>query len=183
MVDSKITIAGNLTRDPELKVGRNNGAPFAVLALAVNTRRFLREAGGWVTTGTTYFDVLCWGSMGANALRTFSKGDPVVAHGRFRLREWTADSGQRFTPTVDADAVGPDISFGTATFTRGNADYGLDRVMEYVPSEIPPDDEAPGHLADEDGVVDDEQAGRIHAAQREEEDAAGPPAARDAEAA
>ena len=174
MVESRITITGNLTRDPQLRIGKTRGEPFAALAVAVNNRRLDRDSGQWVTTGTSYFDVLCFGACGAHALRSLSKGDPVVVHGRFRLREWTSDTGPRVNATVDADAIGPDLTFGTASFSRGAADYGLDRVAEYDPGE----DQAPDReeeemtaFADADGEVDDEQAAALAAHARREEGA------------
>lgn len=172
MVESRITITGNLTRDPQLRIGKTRGEPFAALAVAVNNRRLDKDSGQWVTTGTSYFDVLCFGACGANALRTFSKGDPVVVHGRFRLREWTSDTGPRVNATIDADAIGPDLTFGTASYARGAADYGLDRVAEYDPGEdqAPPVDDEMSSYADANGEVDDEQAAALAAHARQEED-------------
>lgn len=164
MVESRMTISGNLTRDPQLRVGSKTGEPFAVLAVAVNNRRFDRKAGQWVTTGTTYFDVLCWNAAGANALTSLKKGDPVIAHGRFRLKQWTSEKGNGANATIDADSIGPDLAFGTAPFTRGNAGFGLDRVDEFDPGAEPDAEVDAGGLAryaDADGVVDDEGAAAI----------------------
>jgi single-strand DNA-binding protein len=166
MVESRITITGNLTRDPQLRIGSRSGDPFAALAVAVNNRRLDKDTGQWVTTGTTYFDVLCFGACGANALRSFTKGDPVVVHGKFRLREWTSDTGPRVNATIEADSIGPDLTFGTATFSRGSSSYGLDRVEDYEPSDgQSPGDDDVRHLADADGVVSDEQAAALAAAE------------------
>lgn len=168
MVESRMTIAGNLTKDPQLRIGRNSGQPFAVLSVAVNNRRQDKESGQWVTTGTTFFDVLCMREKGANALLTFKKGDPILAHGRLRLKEWSNEQGHGVNVTIDADAVGPDISFGTAPFTRGRSGYGLDPVDDYEPSE---DAELGGleRMADPNGEVDDDTAALILA--RAEQDA------------
>lgn len=171
MVESRMTITGNLTRDPQLRIGSRSGDPFAALAVAVNNRRFDKENGQWVTTGTTYFDVLCWGAAGANALRSFVKGDPVIVHGRFRLNEWTGETGLRVNATIDADSIGPDITFGTAAFSRGSAGYGLDRVDDYNPGEDPSDQDGLSGYADADGVVSDEQAAAMAAEAGRAEDA------------
>lgn len=160
-MESRMTIAGNLTKDPQLRIGRKNGQPFAVLAVAVNIRRHDKESGQWVTTGTTFFDVLCWRDMGANALLSLKKGDPVIVHGRFRLNEWTNEKGSGANATIDADAVGPDLSFGTASFSRGSASYGLDPVDEFDPGEEPADHEGLAQYVDENGVVSDRGAAAI----------------------
>ena len=178
VVDSRMTLSGNLTRDPQRRIGSRTGEPFAVLAMAVNSRRFDREAKQWVVTGTTYFDLLCWGRTGANVLASLHKGDPVVVHGRFRLNEWSSENGSGVNATIDVDSIGPDLTFGTAPFTRGSASYGLERVEEYNPGE--PEDATPGQqaphapedaqepedddladLADPDGVLDDEAAEEV----------------------
>lgn len=162
MVETRMTITGNLTRDPQLRIGSKTGDPFAALAVAVNNRRLDKQTGQWVTTGTTYFDVLCWNATGANALRSFTKGDPVIVHGRFRLNEWTSDTGPRVNPTIDADSIGPDLTFGTAEFSRGSADYGLDRVHEYDPAQDDsPHDDDLSRYADSNGEVSDEQAAEL----------------------
>ncbi|GAA5158889.1 single-stranded DNA-binding protein [Ornithinimicrobium tianjinense] len=169
MVETRMTIAGNLTRDPQLRFGRNSGRPFAVLSVAVNNRRQDKESGQWVTTGTTYFDVLCMREKGANALLTFKKGDPVIAHGKLRLQPWSNEQGSGVNVTIDADAVGPDVSFGTAPFTRGRPGYGLDPVDDYEPS----GDAELGHLerlADANGEVDDDAAALILARSEQDTD-------------
>jgi single-strand DNA-binding protein len=163
MVESRMTITGNLTRDPQLRIGSRSGDPFAALAVAVNNRRFDKESGQWVTTGTTFFDVLCWGAAGANVLRSFAKGDPVIVHGRFRLNEWTGETGTRVNATIDADSIGPDLTYGTAAFSRGSAGYRLDRVDEYDPGEGPGPEEALTRYADRHGEVSDEQAAALAA--------------------
>ncbi|MFK5633150.1 single-stranded DNA-binding protein [Ornithinimicrobium sp. LYQ103] len=167
-----MTVTGNLTRDPQRRLSTKTGEPFAVMAVAVNNRRYDKSVGQWITTGTTYFDLLCWGPMGANALSTFRKGDPVIVHGRFRLNEWTSEKGSGTNATLDVESIGPDVSFGTAPFTRGNVDWGLDRVGEYNPGEDDPEHgELPADAVadpddlesytDEDGVVDDEAAEEV----------------------
>lgn len=177
VVDSRMTLSGNLTRDPQRRISSRTGDPFAVLAIAVNNRRFDRESKQWVVTGTTYFDLLCWGRTGANVLQSMHKGDPVVVHGRFRLNEWTSENGSGVNPTIDVDSIGPDLTFGTAPFSRGSASYGLERVEDYNPGEEgvkPPgaaerpagEDTVAGgsdeadleEYVDEDGVVDDQAA-------------------------
>ncbi len=183
MVESRMTITGNLTRDPQLRIGTRSGEPFAALAVAVNNRRRDKESGQWVTTSTTFFDVLCWGAVGANALRSFAKGDPVIVHGRFRLNEWTGETGLRVNATIDAESIGPDITFGTAVFSRGGADYGLERVNEYDPREDPPHDyEDLSRYADRNGVVSEEQAAALAAADADRPGDAEEPARADAAA-
>ncbi|GAA1178341.1 hypothetical protein GCM10009584_19900 [Ornithinimicrobium humiphilum] len=143
MVDTRMTITGNLTHDPQLRCSTRTGEPFATIRVAVNNTRFDRASGQWVQTGTTFFDVMCWRSLGANVLNSMHKGDPVIVHGKFRLNEWQAESGPRVDATIDADAVGPNLGLGSCDFRRGATSYGLDRVDEYDPSQEGPQPEPP----------------------------------------
>lgn len=168
MVESRMTITGNLTRDPQLRISSRTGDPFVVLSVAVNNRRFDKPTQQYVTVGTTFFDVMCFRGLGANALRSFAKGDPVVVHGRFSLKEWAGDNGTNHVDaSIDADSVGHDVRFGTTSFSRGTASYGLDPVEDSRPVEAPVPQGAPDagltRFADANGEVSDEQAARLRA--------------------
>lgn len=167
--ECKVTVSGNVTRDPEMRISKQSGRPFTVVPVAVNTRKFDKDSNTWVTTDTVFFDLACYGQQGANVLETIAKGHPVVAHGRMRLYEWTSEtaSGQRLT--LDVDTIGLDLSFGTAAYAKGKAKYPLDRVQQDLTGTVPPPEEggpavdpATG-LTHEDGMAYDEH-GEVHEA-------------------
>lgn len=45
-------------------------------------------------------------------------GHPVVVTGKLGINEWQSETGPRTVVQVDAAAVGHDLSFGTANFSR-----------------------------------------------------------------
>lgn len=121
--DIRMTISGNVTRDPEVKYRRSDGRPFAVVPIAVNERRFDPGSQQFVQAGVTYYDIICSGSLGANALHSLSVGLPVVAHGRFSVHEWTSENARGARPQVRADSLGIDLTWGTTSYTKGSRSY------------------------------------------------------------
>lgn len=121
--ETKLTVSGNVTRPPELKHRRSDGRPFVVVAIASNERRFDRQSQQWVANGVTFFDVICNGSLAANALASLGIGTPVVAHGRFRLHEWETQTSRGTRPILDADSLAVDLTWGTIDYAKGSARF------------------------------------------------------------
>jgi single-strand DNA-binding protein len=100
---NRVTITGNLTRDPELK-SLPSGTPVCKLRVAVNSRR-KDQSGEWVDK-PNYFDVTVWGAQGENCATYLSKGRPVAVDGRLDWREWETQEGQkRQSIEIIADTV------------------------------------------------------------------------------
>jgi len=100
---NRVTIVGNLTRDPEL---RHTGSGTAVCSLrvAVNSQR-KDESGQWVDK-PNYFDVTVWDKQGENCAQYLAKGRPVAIDGRLDWREWDAQDGsKRQSVEIIADNV------------------------------------------------------------------------------
>jgi single-strand DNA-binding protein len=90
---NRVTITGNLTRDPELR-SLPSGTQVCNMRVAVNSRRKDNETGEWVDE-PNYFDVTVWGAQGENCANYLSKGRPVAVDGRLRWREWEAQDGSK----------------------------------------------------------------------------------------
>ena len=86
-----ITLAGHMTREPELRY-TPNGTPVAILPLAVN-HRYRR--------GDTYKDEVCYidcsvfGRLAETATAYLDKGSAVLVEGRLRWRTWESQDGQQ----------------------------------------------------------------------------------------
>lgn len=100
---NRVTITGNLTRDPELR-STPSGTSVCKLRVAVNTRR--RDQGGEWIDKPNYFDVTVWGSQGENCATYLQRGRPVAVDGRLEWREWDAQDGtKRQAVDIIADSV------------------------------------------------------------------------------
>ncbi|EHM30348.1 putative single-strand DNA-binding protein [Streptomyces sp. W007] len=85
---------------------------------AVTPRRWDREKQLWADGRTSFYTVWSWRTLAANLAGSVSVGEPLVVHGRLKVRE-EEQAGQRRTfVDVEAVAVGHDLSRGTAAFRR-----------------------------------------------------------------
>lgn len=82
---NKVILAGNLTRDPELRY-TPKGTAIAKLAIAVN-RRWTGED-GQQRDEVTYVDVDAFGKQAEVIAQYFKKGNPILLEGRLKLDTW-----------------------------------------------------------------------------------------------
>lgn len=104
MAYCKITLVGNLGRDPEMRY-TPNGKPVTSLSVAVGHSK-PDGNGGWVDEGTDWFRVSVWGDRAERAAETLRKGNKVLVSGRFKSREYDAKDGTtRTSLEITADDV------------------------------------------------------------------------------
>ena len=97
---NKITLVGNLGRDPELRY-TPQGTPVCSFSMATNERR--KDKSGEMQDQTTWFKVTLWGRQAETASQYLTKGKPVYIEGRLRVEEWTDRDGKpRHTLEVNA---------------------------------------------------------------------------------
>jgi single-strand DNA-binding protein len=112
-----ITVAGNLTRDAEIRYTKDGQATSA-LTLAVNRRWQNRDTKEWEES-TSFFDVVCWRELAENAALSLTKGARVVVSGRLEQRSWETDDGERRAKVeIVADDIGASLRFATAEIQK-----------------------------------------------------------------
>ena len=90
---NKVFLAGNLTRNPELRY-TPGGTAVAQFGMAVN-RRF-RNREGQMQEEATFVDIEVWGRQAETASEYLSKGSPVLVEGRLKLDTWESkQTGER----------------------------------------------------------------------------------------
>ena len=95
---NKVIVAGNLTRDPELKF-TNDGIPVCEFGIAQNKVRGNREH-------VNFFDVSAWRELGETVANYKRKGDPVLIEGEMQYRSWEAQDGsKRSKVTITAQNI------------------------------------------------------------------------------
>jgi single-strand DNA-binding protein len=116
---NNIDLVGNLTRDPELRY-TPGGMPVATFGLAVNLRRQNRQTNEWEDR-PSFFDIVCYGSLGENVSESLGRGSRVMVVGRLEQRSWeTQDGDKRSKIEVIADEVGPSLRWATADVTKND---------------------------------------------------------------
>ena len=82
---NKVILAGNLTRDPELRY-TPKGTGIAKFGLAIN-RNWTNEAGE-KKEEVTFVDVDAFGKQAEIISQYFKKGRPILVEGRLKLDSW-----------------------------------------------------------------------------------------------
>lgn len=119
------TLVGNLGADPELRF-TSNSVPVAKFRMANTPRK--REGDKFVNAEPTWVTVTCWRDMAQNVAESLHRGDRVVAHGTLENREYTdKDGNKRTSLELNAWALGPDLTFRTATIGDNAGDSGKQR--------------------------------------------------------
>jgi single-strand DNA-binding protein len=96
---NRVVLAGNLTRDPELRFTQN-GVPVCSFSIAVNRVRSKQSE------AVDFFNVSAWRELGETIANYKKKGDPILVEGRLQYRSWEAQDGaKRSAVDVVADRV------------------------------------------------------------------------------
>ena len=98
---NRVILAGNLTKDLELRFVEvdGDGVPVCSVGLAVNRVRSRSEE-------VDFFDISAWRELGETIANYKKKGDPILVEGRLQYRTWEAQDGsKRSKVDVVADTV------------------------------------------------------------------------------
>jgi single-strand DNA-binding protein len=142
-----ITVTGLVATTPRHLV-TSEGLPITSFRLASTQRRFDRTQEKWIDADTNWFTITGFRQLATNLVGSVAKGDRVVVTGRLKIRDW--ENGERTGTTVeiDADAVGHDLTWGTASFTRSIA------ATVVAPAEAPAADAEDAQAGEEPEPVD-----------------------------
>ena len=108
---NRVILAGNLTRDPELRFTQS-GIPVCDFGIAVNRRK--RDA----EDEAHFFDISAWRELGETIANYKKKGDPILVEGRLQYRTWEAQDGSKRSKV---DVVADNVQFLSG---RGDAEGG-----------------------------------------------------------
>lgn len=112
-----ITLTGLVATEPK-RIRTDEGLSITSFRLASSLRRFDRPTQTWIEYGTNWYTVSAYRRLATGVAASVVKGDRVVVTGKLRLREWKSADKAGTSIEVDADAIGHDLSWGSAIFTR-----------------------------------------------------------------
>ena len=140
---SKAIVAGNITRDPEMRTTAS-GSQVCSFAIAVN--RSYKDSSGAQQDQVSYLDCVAWGKSAEIICQYVHKGSALLVSGRLEQRSWEdKNSGQRRSRT---EIVVEDFSFignnGGAGGARNNNNNdsvvdSSDSDSDIVPDDVPED--------------------------------------------
>jgi len=139
---NKAFVAGNLTRDPELKALPSGGN---VATFGVATNRVWYNQEKQKQEATEFHNIVVFGRQAETCAQYLKKGSGVLVEGRLQTRSWEKDGHKQYRTEVVADRVqfGARSGGGTTEEARGESQpdqnaSGAD--VEYPTEEISPDD-------------------------------------------
>lgn len=165
MNEIRITVHGNVTAAPVERTSRN-GKVFTTFRVASTPRRRTAD-GSYADLDTSFFSVISWNALAANAAAALHKGQPVIIEGNLNLKTYVTSEGvSRTDAEIEAQHIGPDLAYGRASFERVSraaalgADRNADPVVRQALAEgngvtLADDTSRPANV-DVNGVIHDE---------------------------
>ncbi|MFF4485017.1 single-stranded DNA-binding protein [Streptomyces sp. NPDC001544] len=145
MNETMVCVVGNVATKPAYRDLASG--PSARFRLAATPRYWDREKSAWTDGSTNYFTVWANRQLAGNAAASLNLGDPVVVHGRLKVREETRDGQKWVSADIDAVSIGHDLARGTSAFLR------TPKQEAVLPRRPEPDWETPPVDADADAAA------------------------------
>jgi len=98
---NKVIVAGNLTRDPELKAlpgGQN------VCSMSIATNEVYTKDGERKET-TEYHNIVIFGKQAENSAKYLKKGDQALIEGKNQTRSWEKDGVKLYRTEIIAQSI------------------------------------------------------------------------------
>jgi single-strand DNA-binding protein len=122
-----ITIKGLVATTPR-HITTSDGLDITSFRLASSQRRYDRTSQRWIDSDTNWYTISSFRNLAKHVAESVNKGDRVILTGRLRIRDWENTDRSGTTVEIEADALGHDLSWGTATYIRTG-------TLEYAPEE------------------------------------------------
>ncbi len=117
MHQTYVTIAGNLTADPQ-SFQTDSGA-YVRFSVASTPRVKDQSTGEYRDGTTTFYRVTAWRKLAENVIGSLAKGQPVIVTGRLTIDSYTSTEGEmRYSVALAADAIGHDLNFGRTQYFK-----------------------------------------------------------------
>ena len=136
-----ITLTG-LVATPPRHLVTSEGLPITSFRLASTQRRFDRPQQKWIDGETYWYTVTAFRQLALNSNASVEKGQRVLVTGRLKIRDWQNGERTGTTIEIEAEAIGHDLAWGTAAFTRSVS------TATAAPAE-PPAEEFPSEIVEE----------------------------------
>ena len=140
MTDS-ITLTGFVATLPRA-ITTTEGLAITSFRLASSQRRFDKATEKWVDGETNWYTITTFRQLATNAAVSVKKGERIIVTGKLRIRDWQAGEKSGTNVDVEAEALGHDLSWGTAAFSRNAVAQAAE-----VPAAFPPSFPSEAELA------------------------------------
>ncbi|MDG9717431.1 single-stranded DNA-binding protein [Streptomyces sp. DH24] len=116
--ETTVTVVGNLVDDPELRF-TPAGAAVAKFRIASTPRTFNKTTSQWEDGEALFLTCSVWRQAAEHVAESLQRGMRVIVQGRLKQRSYEDREGiKRTVFELDADEVGPSLTFATAKVTK-----------------------------------------------------------------
>lgn len=132
----QIAVSGLVATMPR-HIVTSEGLPVTSFRLVAANRKYDKSTKRWIEADSNWFTVSTFRQLAVNTSGSLNKGDRVLVTGKLKIREW--DNGEKSGTSVEieADAIGHDLSWGTANFVRTTITKDLDPEEENEKELVP----------------------------------------------
>lgn len=144
MYINKVTLYGNLTRDPELK---SLPSGIHVNSFSIATNRVIKDQSGAKKDMTEFHNIVAFGKQAEVIHQYLKKGSAVFVEGRLQTRSWDGQDGKKqyrtevvlenfqFGPKTSGTAAGGSSYSSSSTAPSAKNDDGQEAPFPNVPDE------------------------------------------------
>lgn len=113
-----VTVIGNLTDDPSLRVTKT-GIPVASFSVASTPRKYDADSKTWEDGDPLFLWCSAWRELGEHAADSLGKGDRVIVIGKLRANKYTDKNDvEHENVELDVEEIGPSLRWHTATVRK-----------------------------------------------------------------
>lgn len=114
-----VTVRGFIATAPTQKFLPGSQVPVTNFRVASTPRWFDTSSGSWREGNTNWYTVNAFRLLAHNSARSLHVGQPILVTGRLQVKQFErADGSSGTSIEIDASAIGHDLNFGLANFTR-----------------------------------------------------------------
>jgi len=139
-----VTVAGNLTRDPEIRY-TGGGQAVASFTIASTPRSYNRDTKEYQDGEAIFTNCTLWGKPAENLAASLHKGSRVIAAGALKSRTYQTKDDQTKTATeLVVEEIGASLMFASVDVHRaGRSDVPSSYPATGGPSQVPDQGDVP----------------------------------------
>ena len=146
---NKLTIIGNLTRDPELRTTQT-GINVCDFTVAVNRKLSAQQKANGQQAEADFFRVTAWRELGEICAKYLAKGRKVAVVGPVSVRTYTGNDG---VTRANLEVTADDVEFLTPRDAQGAAPEAAQRYASPAPAPAPAPQYAPQGYVPQQGYA------------------------------
>lgn len=131
--ETTITIVGNLTDDPELRLVQS-ATPVATFTIASTPRVYDKNQNQWVDAPALFMRCKAWRDLAEHIAASLAKGMRVVATGTLSQRSYEDKAGvKRTVVEMTVDEIGASLRYATCQVTKTSTSTGFAGTTPKMP--------------------------------------------------